>query len=283
LHGFNELLCRCGLAFLGPPGQDQGEHLTLHGRIANLPAHPVEVRVDTSGAGSLELVGIVDECSMFGPRWRLTSTFRIEGGSNRCSIVDEITNLGGRPSELSLLYHINVGRPFLEPYASYSVPSVEVAPRDARAAEGIDTYSIYGAPVAGFAEQAYFHTPLGGADGWSSALLSNASGHAGFAVHFQSRQLPAFTVWKNTVTEADGYVTGLEPGIVFPNFRAHEREQGRLPLVQPGHCYRSELALEVADTLESVRQIQDRINQLQGVTSPMIHRQPLKRLSPAGR
>ncbi|HEY0983364.1 MAG TPA: DUF4432 family protein [Schlesneria sp.] len=162
LHGFNELLCRCGLAFLGPPGDDRGEKLTLHGRIANLPAHRVEVRVDTTGPGSLELRGVVDESSMFGARWRLTTTYRLEAGSNYCSITDDITNLGGQPAELSLLYHINIGRPFLEPYASYAVPSIEVAPRDARAAQGIENYQIYGAPVAGFQEQVYFHTPIGG-------------------------------------------------------------------------------------------------------------------------
>lgn len=283
LHGFNELLCRCGLAFLGPPCQDRGEQLTLHGRIANLPAHRVEVRVDTSGPGSLEVVGVIDECSMFGACWRMTSTFRIEMGSNRCSIVDDVTNLAGQPMELSLLYHINIGRPFLEPYASYSMPSIEVAPRDRRASEGIDTYAVYGAPVAGFAEQAYFHTPLAGADGWTTALLANAGGHAGFAVHFQTRQLPTFTVWKNTVAEADGYVTGLEPGTCFPNVRGFERQQGRLPRIQPGHTYRSELALEVADTLESVRSIQDRIDQLQAMTSAVIHRTPVERLSPAGK
>ena len=282
LHGFNELLCRCGLASLGPPGEDRGDRLTLHGRIANLTAHRVEVRVDTNGPGSLEVMGVVDECSMFGPRWRLTSTFRIEAGSNRCSVIDEIQNLGGRPSELSLLYHINIGRPFLEPNATYSIPSLEVAPRDARAIEGIDHYSVYGAPVAGFAEQCYFHTPISGTDGWSTALLANANGNAGFAVHFQTRQLPAFTVWKNTVAEADGYVTGLEPGIVYPNFRDYERKHGRLPLIQPGHTYRSELALEVADTRESVRGIQDRIQQLQGTTSPVVHRVPVARLSPVG-
>ena len=45
LAGFNELICRCGLSCMGPPGRDasfeqhpiQGE-LTLHGKIANLPA-----------------------------------------------------------------------------------------------------------------------------------------------------------------------------------------------------------------------------------------------------
>jgi hypothetical protein len=45
LAGFDELLCRCGLAFNGPPGQDRGQPITLHGRIANIPASVVEVSV----------------------------------------------------------------------------------------------------------------------------------------------------------------------------------------------------------------------------------------------
>ncbi len=282
LHGFNELLCRCGLGFMGPPGDDGGEKLTLHGRIANIPAHRVEVRVDPDGDGTLELIGVVDECSMFGPRWRLTSTLRLVAGSNRCEIIDEVINLGGQPQELSLLYHINVGRPFLEPVATYAVPCRDIAPRDARAAEGIDACYVYGAPVAGFAEQAYYHTPIGAADGWSTAVLANAANNAALAVHFQTKQLPTFTVWKNTLAEADGYVTGLEPGVNFPNFRAFERQQGRLPLIKPGQSYRSELALEVADTALAVHQLHDRVKLLQGSTNPTVHRQPLARLSPAG-
>src|SRR5262245_49430592 len=43
LDGFNELICRCGLSFNGPPGNDEGaaspieSAITLHGRIANIP------------------------------------------------------------------------------------------------------------------------------------------------------------------------------------------------------------------------------------------------------
>jgi galactose mutarotase-like enzyme len=282
LDGFNELLCRCGLAFLGPPGDDGGESLTLHGRIANLPAHRVEVRIDASGAGAIELIGVVDECSMFGPRWRLTSTLRMEAGSSRCSITDEVTNLGGQAAQLSLLYHINVGRPFLEPCATYAVPCRDISPRDARAAAGIDSCYVYGAPLPGFAEQCYYHVPLADDDGWSTAVLANSSNNAAFAVHFQTRQLPAFTVWKNTIAEADGYVTGLEPGVGFPNFRSFEREHGRLPIVKPGQSYLSELALEVADTAATVRQLYDRVKRIQGSTEPIVHQKPVAKFSPAG-
>ena len=55
LAGFDEFICRCGLSSNGPPGEDSyttknGQtvcaQLTLHGRVANSPAHHVEVRVN---------------------------------------------------------------------------------------------------------------------------------------------------------------------------------------------------------------------------------------------
>jgi hypothetical protein len=55
LEGFNEFMCRCGLESNGHPGTDKfvnnvGEEatmeLTLHGKIANIPAQEVEVAVD---------------------------------------------------------------------------------------------------------------------------------------------------------------------------------------------------------------------------------------------
>ena len=53
LAGFNEWLCRCGLEFNGPPGKEG----TLHGRIANLPAHFVEVSITTDGPGTISVSG----------------------------------------------------------------------------------------------------------------------------------------------------------------------------------------------------------------------------------
>src|SRR4029077_4672437 len=66
LSGFDELLCRCGLAFNGPPGEDvhtdaQGNprraQLTLHGRIANLPAQAIEARVSLDPPYELTITG----------------------------------------------------------------------------------------------------------------------------------------------------------------------------------------------------------------------------------
>src|SRR5258708_28150076 len=78
LAGFNEWLCRCGLEFNGPP-TDEG---TLHGRIANRPAHYVDVSISTAGPGMISVTGIVDETTMFGSCLRLKSTVQTEAGSN---------------------------------------------------------------------------------------------------------------------------------------------------------------------------------------------------------
>src|SRR5262249_34904257 len=54
LEGFNEFMCRCGLEWSGHPGTDEfvnnvGDKakmdLTLHGKVANLPASEVQVVV----------------------------------------------------------------------------------------------------------------------------------------------------------------------------------------------------------------------------------------------
>src|SRR3954454_763928 len=59
LAGFDELLCRCGLASNGPPGEDRGARLTLHGRIANLPAQRVEARISLDPPYEISVTGEV--------------------------------------------------------------------------------------------------------------------------------------------------------------------------------------------------------------------------------
>lgn len=282
LNGFNELMCRCGLAYNGPPGQDGGTTVTLHGRIANLPAHYLEVTVRTDDSGWIELRGIVDETTLFGPCWRLTSTLRLKAGAPICHFIDEITNLGGTAAELSLLYHINLGRPFLEDGAETEIAYRAVAPRDQRSAEGMDSLHHYGPPTPGFVEQAYYYLPVAGACGWTTALLKNASRTAAFAVHYQTLQLPCLTVWKNTQDERDGYVTGLEPGVNFPNFRSYERAQGRLPRLEPGQTYRAEHMWEIADSAERVAALCESVRLAQRFAHPQQHRTPQPGWSPAG-
>src|SRR5262249_37665300 len=99
--GFDEWLCRCGLANNGPPGDDNDTPLTLHGRIANLPAHHVEVRVSLDPPHELSVIGQVDEAALFFGHLRLTTRYTTVPGSNRG--VGE--NRARGPGERQPLYH----------------------------------------------------------------------------------------------------------------------------------------------------------------------------------
>ncbi len=284
LAGFNELVCRCGLASHGPPGIDPGGNpvegpLTLHGRIANTPAHQVEVTIDED-AGTLAVTGVVDETMLFGPCLRLRSTLTMRFGSDRFEIDDEITNLAAQPGEYEMLYHINVGRPFLDAGSRLDAAVAELIPRDPRAAEGVTEWSVYGGPETDYQEQAYFARLITAEDGSSPVLLRNPAGDRGFSLSIDCRTLPHFVLWKNTRAEADGYVTGLEPATSLPNHRSFEREQGRLQSLQPGETHRLRFAASVLTAEDRVSAVQQEIERLQGDQSPLIHDAPQPDWSP---
>lgn len=290
LAGFNEWLCRCGLAFNGPPGEDvirdaNGKEIarspvTLHGRVANCPAHRVQIEADPQGNGLLAVTGVVDETSMFGPCLRLTSRIETEAGSNKFRVMDTITNLAGQPAEVELLYHINTGKPFLEAAAQIVAPALEVFPRDDRAAEGVGHWNTYSEPEAGYAEQAYFLKLAADETDQTEVMLQNAAGDRGLSLSFSIKQLPCFTLWKNTVAEADGYVTGLEPAVNLPNLKTFERENGRVVSLEPGQSYETRIDIAIYDSASLVQKAKERIEKLRGGQDSKIHNTPQKGMSP---
>jgi hypothetical protein len=289
LAGFDELLCRCGLAFNGPPGEDvwvdaagqtQRQLLTLHGRIANTPASSVEVAVSLDPPYELTVRGEVEEAALFFPQLRLTTTYTTIPGSNRVVIHDVVTNRGARPVEMQLLYHTNLGMPFLEAGARVMLPIREMAPLTPRAAEGMQSWESYGAPTAGFAEQVYVYEMIADTKGQSLAMLMNAKADKAICVRWGVKDLPCFTVWKNTMALEEGYVTGLEPATNYPNFRNFERQKGRVRLLAPGGSWEARWSIEVTDTAQGVVDWQKEIAALQAKQKPLIHSQPNAKFSP---
>jgi hypothetical protein len=280
LAGFDELLCRCGLASNGPPGNDGGTPLTLHGRIANLPAGVVEISVGLDPPYELSVTGEVEEAALFGPQFRLRATCTTVPGSNRLVIHDVVENRGAQPAEMQLLYHANLGPPFLEAGSRVLTPIRELAPLTPRAAEGIDTHDTYAAPTPGFAEQVYACELLADARGHTLALLVNAAADRAVALRFQPAELPCFTVWKNTGALEEGYVTGLEPATNFPNFKAFERKQGRVRRLPPGGRWECRWSLEVADDARTTAALLAEVARLQAQAPATIHRTPQPRFSP---
>ena len=275
LDGFSELLVRCGLESNGAPEFNDNGTLRygLHGKIANLPAHKVEVTVD-GDSGEITLTGVVDEARLFGNKLRLTSTVTTWVGQPGMTVSDTITNLSAEASELELLYHINFGMPLLDPGSKVVLPVKKVAPRDQVAVGNVAEWDTYGPETPGSAEAVFFFNLAADPAGQTRAVLRNAAGNRGVSLTFNKGQLPCFTLWKNRQAEADGYVTGLEPAINFPNTKSFEKQQGRVAVLAPGESRTFELTLEVLPDAAGVASAEEAVAQLQQGVTPEVLQQP---------
>jgi galactose mutarotase-like enzyme len=277
LDGFDELLVRCGLESNGAPEFDDGGALRypLHGKIANIPAHKVELCVDGGIAahgdwGEIAVTGVVDEARLFGNKLRMTTTVTTRVGSAGLSISDTIRNLSAEPGELELLYHINFGVPLLNPGSKVVLPVKTMAPRDAAAVGNVSEWDTY-APEAPGSKEAVFFFDLAADDaGRTHALLHNAAADRGVSLEFDKTQLPCFSLWKNPQAAADGYVTGLEPGTNFPNRRSFEKRQGRVIVLEPGQSRTFELSMEIHGDAAGVAAAKQAVARLQAGTTPTI-------------
>jgi hypothetical protein len=104
--------------------------------------------------------------------------------------------------------------------------------------------------------------------------LHNAAGDRGASVKFDKTQLPCFTLWKSRQSEADGYVTGLEPGTNFPNPKSFEKEHGRVVMLAPEESRTFELILEAHGSAEAVAAAGRAVAALQEGVTPEVSRQP---------
>jgi hypothetical protein len=280
LRGFDEFLVRCGLNSNGAPEWDAAGKLVhpLHGRIANLPAHYVAVKVDPADQ-SVEITGMVDESRFFADKLRLTSRLKTIVGSRSFTVTDSIRNLSTAPGELELLYHINQGPPLASPGSKFFAPVQTLVPKDSRAASCLDAWQTY--PAASFdPEIVLFFELIAGDDGWTKVLLQNPAGDRGLVLSFDRRQFPLFTLWKNPLPEADGYVTGLEPCINLPHGKSFEKSQGRVAVLQPGETRQFELRFDVLTTADEVNRTRDEIAALQRTCEPKIYDAPQPGWSP---
>jgi galactose mutarotase-like enzyme len=275
LEGFDELMCRCGLENNGAPdlAANGVYKYPLHGRIANRPAHHVEVAVDDE-ADEISVSGLVDETRFLFQKLRLKSTYKTKIGQAGLRIIDDVTNLSGNPAEMQMLYHINFGPPILDPGAKLVAPVKTIVPRDARAAEGMKGWESHPNEQAGFSEQVYFFELLADGGGMTQVLLKNAHSNQGVSLRYSKKQLPYFTLWKNAPLAADGYVTGLEPGTNFPNPRSFEGQQGRVVKLEPGASAQFEVDLDIHPDAKAVTAAEQAIAKLQGSHKPQTFDKP---------
>jgi hypothetical protein len=275
LEGFNELVTRCGYEWVGHPGVDKGELLTLHGRAANIPASKVTLQIDEQPPYAIRLKGELKEQAFKKVDFSVQTELVTEPGSASFALNDTLTNNGDYPKEYQALYHSNFSTPFLEQGARFEAPVKQVSPFNEKARGDLGDWQTYRAPTADYDETVYNVVPYADAQGKTVTVLHNKAGSLGVAVGFDTRQLPVFSLWKNTDTKGQGYVTGLEPGTSFSYNRRFQRPLGLVPTIAPKEQRQFQISYSLLADKTAVDQALDQIKSIQGGRPTEVREQPL--------
>ena len=97
----------------------------------------------------------------------------------------------------------------------------------------LSDYQTYKPPTRDYDETVFNVVPYGDDHGDTLAVLHNATSNLGISLAFNINELPVFSLWKNTDTMSQGYVTGLEPGTSWACNQAVQRYRSSSTSVQP--------------------------------------------------
>ena len=234
-------LTTCGLTAVGTPCVDEGESLPLHGTVSNIPCQQIYW---TEDAANIIIHAEIDDSRIFAHKLHLFRVIICGKWENTITITDTIENRGDTASPVMLLYHINMGYPLLSEKSVIDIPSVSVTPRNARAAEDLDTWYKVLEPTAEFEEQCYYHTF--GKEG--RATISNPEIGKSLTISFDPENLDCFTQWK--MMGVRDYVMGLEPGNCTPDGRDILRQQGKLKILEPGKSLQYHVQVDLKEMRE---------------------------------
>ena len=238
------LLTTCGLTYLGPPCEDNGEHLGLHGRYSVIPVRQFSDLSEWDGNNyHFLLKGIIEEGYLFGNKLRMEREISSDLGQNVIRIKDSVTNFGNSISPYTVLYHMNFGYPLLTEDAELMIDPDHTLPRDADAVSGLNEFRKFIKPQAAFREQVFFHTMKGNKEGEATIALNNSKVGIGVSIKFNISQLPYVNHWK--MMGNGEYVLGIEPSNVLCKSRNILREENSLPVLQPGETTTNNIEISV--------------------------------------
>ena len=140
-----------------------------------------------------------------------------------------------------LLYHINLGYPFLSEHLRLTLPhGTQTMPANDAAEMRPPEHAVFTPPQIDFAEQDYHHT-LPAVDGYCTVKAENAALGIGFQLRWRADTLPLLVQWR--CLRSGDYVLGLEPSNNRVNGCLAAQAEGNLPLLQPFEAVHTEVTL----------------------------------------
>ena len=259
----------CGLVHIGNPETADVRHYNfparpedrygVHDRAAMTPAELLSTGERWEGnALVIEAIGRVTQAQAYGENLVLTRTYRTELGRSGFVMEDVVENRGFLPVEHMLLYHFNIGFPFVDAGAEWIAPFAGPPKLLFGEADLGDpaSWSRFVAPQRNWVQQTFEHDLAPDRDGRVHVAIVNTKlgkEGTGVAVSYDKRAMPHYIEWRMM---AEGqYVVGIEP--CTNGFgRAAVKAAGELITLKPGETrrYRTELViLDGAAEIEGFR------------------------------
>ena len=130
-------------------------------------------------------------------------------GEKSFTVTDEIENESFREETLMLLYHINLGFPFLDENMRLYIPTGSVTARDPESKGHEEEYDRMDPPKDLEPEYVFIHELQTDSEGNTEVLAVNEPLGLGLKISYNTKFLPYFMEWKSTAS--GDYVIGLEP------------------------------------------------------------------------
>lgn len=190
------MLYTCGLDNAG-----RREGHVQHGRLHTLPCEILRAECTEE---EIVVEGVVRDTALFGQNLELRRKYTARLGEGTLRLEDTLVNRAYAPAEYCILYHANVGYPFLDAGARLCLNATEVDPCNAVAREQLPMLCEVEAPVPERPECCYYlalQKP--------EIALHNPHLHKRLTLRYSADTLPRFLLWKSFAS--GDFALGLEP------------------------------------------------------------------------
>ena len=249
-----------GLETIGAPCNVGGVDYPMHGRIRTTPAEYSSCDAFWEGDNyHLKISGEMRESMLFGENLVLRRSIETVYGEKSFTLTDEFENQAFRDEPLMLLYHINIGWPFLDDNTRLYIPTTSITPRNADAAGHEADYDKMEAPKDNEPEYVFIHDIEADSNGDTEALAVNPVLGLGLKIAWNVKYLPHFMEWKS-IASGD-YVVGLEPANSLVHGRAWHEKHGDTHKLAPFAKEKNVLTFTILDGESEINEAVNAFNQ----------------------
>ncbi|MBO6149427.1 MAG: aldose 1-epimerase family protein [Lachnospiraceae bacterium] len=253
------LFFTCGLENICAPCKVNGHDYPMHGRIRTTPAEHVGIRVIEEDEGaSIVISGEMREAELFGENMVLRREIITRLNENSIEVLDEIENQSFREEPMMILYHCNMGYPFLREGSEIYVPTAKVTGREEHSEKHLQGWNRMDAPKDNELEYVYLHDIKSDDNKNTAVMVANRELETAIAIEYSTENLPYFMEWKS-VASGD-YVLGLEPANSSVYGKKYHLEKGTLHRMAPGAKEKNRLKFTVLSGNSSIDEMVKRIN-----------------------